>query len=1324
MNTKRFLLVLASLLAALAAWPGQAQTIYTEDFTGAATTNQWYFFNGACLTAGTGTSTTSPGTVPGCATVWSNYYSTRQDSDPYLVGGTLGYLGSSSVPSSGATQTADALNSGALRFTNGRSYGHQERGAIVSANTFNTGQGIQVTFKTVTYRGDSGGAGGDGADGISFFLMNGGITPTAIGATGGSLGYSCTNESGNVPYDGLTGAYIGLGIDEYGNFLNGKYLVSGYAGTNSATGDNSAYGYGYKPGRIGMRGAGSISWTALTAAYGTYQGSALPYYPASLSTTYGNSTYSCASGTNYNNEFCYSACPVTRASYPGAPSGSGATIGFNGSVCTYTKSGTTYLGPAPATSAVTVTSGSGTTLAQAAVIQACSTGNLYNYYDPAAPASVTTATLTNSTGGANTANPAGILDYAPIPGAYKELTAFTIANESANTRAQGTPILYNLKITQNGLLSLSYSTGGAYSSVIQNQSITTANGPLPSTFRFGFAGSTGGDTNVHEIMCFKAASATTSGSSATVNEKQAAKVQAGTQAYFAFYNPNDWTGSVTANNLIDTAGVVSVSTTANWDASCVLSGTSSGAPSTGGGCASTNTSGPTNPLPVPTSRVILTWDTLNNVGIPFEWANLNANQKAVLDDENNTADSAATSQYRLNYLRGDRSNEITTTGSGLYRARDGILGDIVDSSPSWVGPPTLPYTATWSDRLQTAAAMPENTGTQTYVQYVAAEQTRLNVIYTGANDGFLHGFRAGSFDSGGNFCGTAASSITCSATPNDGQEVLAYMPGSVLYSPALSNAVGGCAGTNVSTGTVVQNIHGWTPSITSGSPSVTTNQCETPELDYSATPYGHNFFVDATPGSGDLFYNGAWHSWLVGGLGIGGAAIYALDVTNPGAFSESGTAPQAIVQGEWNASTITCVNVSTGCGIDLGNTFGTPQLRRLHNGSWAAIFGNGFGSVTGDAGIYIMSISASGATTFYYLTTGTGTGTVTSPCSIGCNGIAYTTPADLDGDHITDYVYAGDLKGNVWRFDLTGATPSLWGVTNMGGASINKPTGTGPGQGGGGAAAPLFTTNTGQPITTQLLVVSNIVPGIGSMLQIEFGTGQRTQITNANPEIYVGGTQSLYGVWDWNLSTWNALSAGSQYATVAASVTGVAAPYTLTYPNLTAQSLTAGTSGTVNGTNAAVCWPGSTSCSGTPNPSFGWYANLPGTSEQIIFNPVFFQGAMLVNSTIPAVNATTSCTIITDTGYAYALSIANGGVFTNAFPTYTYTNPVTGISTVVSDAIAAGVQTNATGSVYVVSTAEGKTNVVYQTVSGTPGGQQVNIPANTKAKRLTWIELR
>jgi type IV pilus assembly protein PilY1 len=1332
MNIKHFLLNAAILAGILASAPGRTQTVYSEDFTGAATNNSWYFFSGACLTAGTSTATTSPGIVPSCKSL-SSYYTGTSDHDPALTGGNLGYLGAAAAPGSFAGVVSDPVGFGALRFTNGAPYGHNQRGAILSANTFNTGQGLQVTFKTVTYRGSTG-SGGDGADGISFFLMDGSKAP-GIGAVGGSLAYTCSNANAN--YDGLNGGYIGLGIDEWGNFLNGTNLVSGYTGTNTPTGDNSAYGYGYHPGRIGLRGAGSISWAALTAAYGTNQGSSLPYYPSTLTTTFANSTFSCASGTLYLNEFCWSCptdntgfagapstptgtitgngticsdsvyssigtCPTSYTAYPSAPAGTigfsaghcidtlyanaaacpiahsaygapagSATISTNLGFCRMKVSGIFYIGPrqaytgpatqvftvAPTITPVTTTGGTGTSLAILAVKQACSTGNLYNYYNPAAPVSVTAATI-------NANNPAKILDYAPIPNAYKE-TSFTIAKENAVTRTDAgvTPILYNLKITQDGLLSLAYSTGGAYSYLIKNQDITASNGPLPSTFRFGFAGSTGGATNVHEIMCFKAASADTSGSSATVNEKQAAKVEAGTQAYFAFYNPTNWTGALTANTLIDTNGVVSVASVANWDAACLLTGTPTGSPAAGGGCATTNTSGPTAPVPTFDRRVMLSWDTVAQNGIAFEWANLNSAQQAALDagDVGNTTITAA---YRLNYLRGDRSNEITTLGSGLYRARDGILGDIVDSSPNWVGPPSSAYTAVWSDRLAPTTTMPENTGSQNYLQFVAAAGSRLNVVYGGANDGFLHGFRAGSFDASGNF-------LVDSTHQNDGQEVLAYMPGSTIASAAASSSAGGCTD-STATGSIVQNIHGVTPAIGANL------LCIDPTLDYANTQYGHNFFVDATPTSGDLFYGGTWHTWLVGGLGAGGAAIYALDVTDPSASNFQESNASNIVMGEWNANTITCV--TSGCGTNLGNTYGTPQIRRLHNGNWGVIFGNGFGSASGDAGIYVMSIdSTTAAKTIYYLSTNTP----------GGNGIAYVASTDLDGDHITDYVYAGDLQGNVWRFDLTNSDPTQWAAS----------------------ATPLFTTLSGQPITSQLLVISNNLVAGAPRLMIEFGTGQRTQITNLAPEAFASGAQAIYAVWDWNMTAWNSLSA-SQYASLAG-------PFTLGPSNLLAQTFGINTTTGVREESSAlpVCWQGSTTCT-SGNNKFGWSATLPGTQEQVIFNPVFFNGAFIVNSTVPANNIPTTCTNTQDTGFTYAVSVANGGVFTNAFPNYTKNGLL------IVDPIAVGIETGATGSVYVVGTVENKTNIVYQTVSGTPGAQQINVPTNTKAKRLTWIERR
>ena len=1518
MKTTHFSVALVLLLGALAATPSGAQQVtFAEDFTGALSANPWYFFSGACLTAGTAGPGVNPGPIPGCTSVLLSYYNTAANADPYLVGGNSGFLGSATAPGSPSGQQPDPVGSGALRFTNGSQniagtyrYGHNERGAILSKDTFPTNAGIQVTFKTITYHGDSGGAGGDGADGISFFLQDG-SQPPGLGAFGGSLAYSCANN--NIPYDGLTGGYIGLGIDEYGNFLNGTNLVVGYTGTNVATGDNSAYGYGYKPGRIGLRGAGNVSMSGLTTAYGSDPSdSTKPYYPASLITscsitggTYSSASNNCInvcsagssyyapgnvcnkactaggvydSGTNtcqscaavsgtysggqctntnscavgtyfagtascntcpatgyatgtYSSGNCIRSCPTGytyNATAPGycvptggtfnagnyCPSGSTITgalcyptgasqtagnycpsgytitgtlcyptgasqtggkycpIGqtISGTLCypnslshtatAYCPTGQTISGAfcfptgavfgsghycpatntisgspgthccpsgytwntstnlckansgglttpgttstvAPAATAMTAaiaditaspdTAATAAPLAQTvaanqsptqittpvpsapatlapttgkvdgqyAVQKTCNTGNLFNYSTVSAPTTAGTATLTNPV------NTKGVLDYAPIPNAFKEITSFQIANEGAVARGDATPIFYNLKITPSGLLSFGYSvSGGAYSYLIRDQSITASNGPLPTAFRVGFAASDGGASNVHEIMCFKAAPTNQSGSSATVNEKEAAKVEAGTQAYFAFYNPDNWTGTVTANTLINTGGVVSVATTANWDAACLLSGTASGTPP-GGGCSQTLANGPTSPSPAPDSRVMITWDTAGNVGIPFEWGSLNSAQQAALTFGDGNFTSA-----RLDYLRGNRSNEINSSGVGLFRVRESILGDIVDSSPNWVGPPSAPYTAAWRDRLL-GGGMPENSGTQTYLQFTAAEQTRLNVVYVGANDGFLHGFRAGSFDLTGNF-------VANSSTPNDGAEVLAYMPGASLVSAALPSASGGCTN-GITSETVVQNIHGVTPAV-GVNPA-----CNGPLIDFSNPQYGHSFFIDASPGSGDLFYGGQWHTWLVGGLGIGGSAIYALDVTDPGSSFSEGNA-SSIVIGEWSASSINCANVSN-CGNSLGNTFGTPQIRRLHNGNWAVIFGNGFGSVSGEAGIYVMSIdNSSGATSFYYLSTH----------SAGGNGIAYTTPADLDGDHITDYVYAGDLNGHVWRFDLTSNDPANWAS----------------------AATPLFTAQSGQPITSQLLVISVNTPGSPSRLMIEFGTGERTQITNLAAAQFVSGTQSIYGIWDWNLSAWNAMEPGAAYAGLAPAATGIASPYTLSAANLAAQTLTPTSNGTVDGTNVPVCWQGSTLLCAGVNNQFGWYANLPTSSEQVIFNPVFFQGAFVVNSTVPANNVATSCTSNSDTGYTYALSVANGGVFTNTFPTFTMNG------TLITDPIEAGVATNAAGSVYVVTTAQGTANVVYQTISGTPGAQRINIPSNIKAKRLTWIEQR
>ncbi len=68
-----WLIALVTVSAFLYCGPGFAQALVSEDFTGIGTTNPWYFYNGACLTASTVATTTEPGRPPGCTK--DSYYS-------------------------------------------------------------------------------------------------------------------------------------------------------------------------------------------------------------------------------------------------------------------------------------------------------------------------------------------------------------------------------------------------------------------------------------------------------------------------------------------------------------------------------------------------------------------------------------------------------------------------------------------------------------------------------------------------------------------------------------------------------------------------------------------------------------------------------------------------------------------------------------------------------------------------------------------------------------------------------------------------------------------------------------------------------------------------------------------------------------------------------------------------------------------------------------------------------------------------------------------------------------------------------------------------
>ena len=193
----------------------------------------------------------------------------------------------------------------------------------------------------------------------------------------------------------------------------------------------------------------------------------------------------------------------------------------------------------------------------------------------------------------------------------------------------------------------------------------------------------------------------------------------------------------------------------------------------------------------------------------------------------------------------------------------------------------------------------------------------------------------------------------------------------------------------------------------------------------------------------------------------------------------------------------------------------------------------------------------------------TGAGSLVTP-----NGISYVEPTDLDDDHIIDYIYAGDLLGNVWRFDVTSSTSTSWAVSKYGKT----------------VATPLL--NVGKPITTKpLVVLYDNSPNTRAL--VSFGTGQYTPIGNTTPASYVSGTQSMYGVWDYDMAAWNTAAAHKYLSAVA--------PQTINTTNLQTQTIVSIGTDLVGLTSNAVTWcPSGTAtllCNATSK-AMGWTVNL------------------------------------------------------------------------------------------------------------------------------------
>jgi hypothetical protein len=128
---------------------------------------------------------------------------------------------------------SDPSGDGWLRMT--ESIKNQSTFAYYDTAFASEGLDINISFDFAIYDGT-------GADGFTFFLMDGSVDPDP-GAFGGSLGYANRNDYNGNPVDGLAGGYLGIGFDEYGNFSNDNEGRNG--------------GEGFFPNSVTLRGSGA-----------------------------------------------------------------------------------------------------------------------------------------------------------------------------------------------------------------------------------------------------------------------------------------------------------------------------------------------------------------------------------------------------------------------------------------------------------------------------------------------------------------------------------------------------------------------------------------------------------------------------------------------------------------------------------------------------------------------------------------------------------------------------------------------------------------------------------------------------------------------------------------------------------------------------------------------------------------------------------------------------------------------------------------------------------------------------------------------------------
>ena len=353
----------------------------------------------------------------------------------------------------------------------------------------------------------------------------------------------------------------------------------------------------------------------------------------------------------------------------------------------------------------------------------------------------------------------------------------------------------------------------------------------------------------------------------------------------------------------------------------------------------------------------------------------------------------------------------------------------------------------------------------------------------------------------------------------------------------------------------------------------------------TATDYGlsagtpHTFHVNGTMRQQDVKLGTDWKTIVVGGLGQGGQGFYAVDSTDT---TTLGTASGA-VKWEWNDQN----------DAEVGYSFAAPVIYNVRASATtvvpAVILANGYDNDYDDTAVFGQRKAEIPATctravnkpcnTSALYVVNANTGELIKKISLpgtadGIGGLSSPAGVDFGQDGILDYVYAGDMSGKVWRFDLTDNDPANFKV----------------------ASTPIFDAGPTHPIVMRPAVKPVTRPSDGVSLGnlVLFGTGKL--LTDADRTDTT--TQSFYAVLD---------DMSANPATVAK---------TALVGRSVEASVAVNDTGYRTGEYRKVWSTPDLDLTSTTNTMKGWYLDFPVSTERLVTSPMLYDDKVLFGTGI------------------------------------------------------------------------------------------------------------